>query len=111
MEENSDSTAADTAGSDAASSAGSPRPSDELDEALGQVATIVRREGMRWLRRGARGVRNRMEQAQSKRDLSLLYTKLGREVERLVEAGEIQHPGLLRGVERIQRHRGGLKEG
>ena len=28
-----------------------------------------------------------------------MYEKLGREVVRLVEAGEIDHPGLLKGVE------------
>ena len=30
--------------------------------------------------------------------------KLGREVIRLVEGGELDHPGLLRGVERIREH-------
>ena len=37
-----------------------------------------------------------------KKDRSKMYEKLGREVEQLSEAGEIHHPGLLRGVERIQ---------
>ena len=37
-----------------------------------------------------------------------MYAKLGREVEALVEAGEIHHPGLLRGVERIRALKGDI---
>ena len=37
-----------------------------------------------------------------RKDRIKMYEKLGREVEQLCAAGEIKHPGLLRGVERIQ---------
>lgn len=31
-----------------------------------------------------------------------MYSKLGRELRHLVEGGELDHPGLKRGVERIE---------
>ncbi|MBM74919.1 MAG: hypothetical protein CMK59_05935 [Proteobacteria bacterium] len=37
-----------------------------------------------------------------KKDKTKMYEKLGREVERLIEAKEIDHPGLVRGIEKIQ---------
>ena len=37
-----------------------------------------------------------------RKDRSKMYEKLGREVEQLCAAGEVRHPGLIRGVERIQ---------
>ena len=37
-----------------------------------------------------------------RKDRIKMYEKLGREVEQLCAAGEIQHPGLIRGVERIK---------
>ena len=37
-----------------------------------------------------------------KKDKVRLYEKLGREVQWLIEAGEITHPGLMRGIEKIQ---------
>ena len=39
-----------------------------------------------------------------------MYEKLGREVEQLCAAGEIHHPGLLRGVERIRALENQIKE-
>ena len=37
-----------------------------------------------------------------KKDKIKMYEKLGREVQRLIDAGEITHPGLKRGIEKIQ---------
>lgn len=37
-----------------------------------------------------------------RKDRIKMYEKLGREVEQLCAAGEIHHPGLIRGVERIK---------
>ena len=37
-----------------------------------------------------------------KKDKIKMYEKLGREVQWLIEAGEITHPGLKRGIEKIQ---------
>ena len=46
-------------------------------------------------------MKNQLHLRSLKKDRSKMYEKLGREVERLVEAGELSHPGLIRGVERI----------
>ena len=37
-----------------------------------------------------------------KKDKIKMYEKLGREVQWLIEAGEITHPGLKRGIEKIE---------
>ena len=37
-----------------------------------------------------------------KKDKLKMYEKLGREVQWLIEAGEITHPGLKRGIHKIQ---------
>jgi hypothetical protein len=46
--------------------------------------------------------RARLEERQLRRDLDELYRKLGREVIALVDGGELEHPGVRRGVARIQ---------
>lgn len=46
--------------------------------------------------------RARMEMRQLQKDRTRMTEKLGREVIRLVEGGELDHPGLLRGVDRIR---------
>ncbi len=72
-------------------------------DAVGRIAAVLRGRGRAALESGARRARRRMDLYQSRRDLDKLYQKLGREVLRLVEAGEIEHPGLIRGVERVRR--------
>ena len=42
-----------------------------------------------------------LELRQLKRDRTVMYSKLGREVRALVEGGELDHPGLHRGLARI----------
>jgi len=46
--------------------------------------------------------RKLLELRSLKKDKLKMYEKLGREVEWLIEAGEINHPGLKRGIEKIQ---------
>ncbi len=80
-----------------------PAGSGDLSPPLGEVA------GALWsaFRSGSRTIaqsgRDRLEAYQARKDLQKLYEKLGRETVRLVEAGEITHPGLLVGAERIHR--------
>lgn len=71
--------------------------------AMGEMLGIVRREGRKQVGHLALRGRERIELYQAKKDLSSLYQKLGRETVRLVEAGEVQHPGLVEGAERIHR--------
>jgi hypothetical protein len=71
--------------------------------AMGEMFGIVRREGRKTAGSLAQRGRERIELYQAKKDLDSLYQKLGRETVRLVEAGEITHPGLVEGAERIHR--------
>ncbi|MEL6342837.1 MAG: hypothetical protein AAFV53_06870 [Myxococcota bacterium] len=73
-----------------------------LADALGQVMRVVVRRGRAELSRAAAQGRVRMELRQLRKDRQRMFEKLGREVVRLVEGGELSHPGLLRGAERIQ---------
>lgn len=68
-------------------------------------------------RRGRRSVgdlakrgRERLEANQARKDVDQLYQKLGRETLRLVQAGEVTHPGLVAGVDRITLHEQRLDE-
>ena len=65
------------------------------------VRGIARRGKDGAVRVGSRS-RDRLEYRQLKKDLGTMYQKLGREVEALVNGGEVSHPGLLRGVARLK---------
>ena len=72
--------------------------------AVGEIsAAFESRFGWHILEVLARRGRERIEIYQARRDLDRLYQKLGRECVRLVEAGEISHPGVIAGAERIAR--------
>ena len=64
------------------------------------VQALVRR-GRSGLERFAHEGRLRMELRQLKRDRDTMLQKLGREAKALLEGGEIDHPGLRRGAQRI----------
>jgi hypothetical protein len=70
-----------------------------------EVLGILQSRGKEQVGKIARQGRDRLEVYQAKRDLDRLYQKLGREVERLIEAGEVTHPGLVTGVDRIRQQR------
>lgn len=73
-----------------------------VTDALERIVGVLRVRGRAAAERGAKSARRRMDLYQSKRDLDKLYQKLGREVVRLVEAGEVRHPGLEKGVARVR---------
>lgn len=54
------------------------------------------------LGRQASVAKTQLEKRQLKADRQVMWSKLGREVCALVDAGEVVHPGLVRGVERIR---------
>jgi len=58
----------------------------------------------------AQSGRDRLEAYQARKDLAKLYEKLGRETCRLIEAGEIDHPGLIAGANRIARQQEEMDE-
>ncbi len=78
-----------------------------VGEAVGAIFGVLRSGGRRVAKQG----RGRLEQYQARRDLERLYQKLGREVVRLVEAGEVDHPGLVTGAERVHRQQELLRDG
>lgn len=81
---------------------GSARPPQEsLGEALSGLVGVLFRRGRVGVERAAVQTRFRLDLRQLKRDRDLMYQKLGRELRTLIAAGEITHPGLVRGVERI----------
>ena len=73
-----------------------------LSDAVGSLLRIAAERGRRSLGRAAMQGRARMEMRQLQKDRTRMTEKLGREVIRLVEGGELDHPGLLRGVDRIR---------
>lgn len=73
-----------------------------LSQAMVGLARVVLRRGRAGARRAASSGRIRLDLRQLRRDRDVMYQKLGREVRHLVEGGEVSHPGLSRGVERIR---------
>lgn len=73
-----------------------------LSQAMLSLARVVFRRGREGARRAASSGRVRLDLRQLRRDRDVMYQKLGKEVRHLLEGGEVQHPGLARGVERIR---------
>ncbi len=76
-------------------------PQAPLGDALGNVLKLVLERGQSRVESVAQDGRLRLELRQLRKDRDAMYRKLGREVRRLQEAGELTHPGVARGVERI----------
>lgn len=68
---------------------------------LGTLLSGFLDRGKREMERVASGTRVRLDLRQLRKDRDTMYQKLGRETRALLEGGEIQHPGLARGLERI----------
>ena len=73
-----------------------------VGDALNTLVRGIARRGKDGAVRVGTRSRDRLEYRQLKKDLGTMYQKLGREVEALVDGGEVSHPGLLRGVERVK---------
>ncbi len=71
-------------------------------EALNQIFNSLVERSRGEVSRIATGGRRRIDLRSLRKDRRRIYEKLGKEVEALVEAGEVSHPGLIRGVERLQ---------
>jgi len=72
-----------------------------LGDALGQVVRVALQRGRTEVGRAAVTGRSRLALRQLRSDRDAMLRKVGLEVLRLVEAGEVVHPGLLRASERI----------
>lgn len=78
--------------------------SSELDPIGDAVTDLVRRlvdRGRRRLSRVASTGREQLELMQLRKDLDHFWSRLGKSAYRLVEAGELDHPALVRAKARI----------
>ncbi|MFM2246481.1 MAG: hypothetical protein RL071_2555 [Pseudomonadota bacterium] len=80
---------------------GDPAEEGAVRDAFGGLMRAVLGRGKKEVERAAAEGRNRLELRTLRRDRELMYQKLGKEVRRLAEAGELSHPGVARGVSRI----------
>lgn len=78
-----------------------PGPDGAVREAFGGLMRAVLGRGKHQVERAAAEGRNRLELRTLRRDRDQMYQKLGSEVRRLHEAGELSHPGVAKGVERL----------
>lgn len=73
-----------------------------LGDAVADLLGKILRRGRVEVERAARKGRERLALRQMRSDRDRMYAKLGKEARQLLEAGELDHPGLRRGVERIR---------
>ena len=73
-----------------------------LTEVLGGLVGVLLKRGRAEMGKRAATGRVRLDLRMLRRDRDQMYQKLGREARALVEACEVEHPGLRRGVERIE---------
>ena len=79
-----------------------PAPENSSRDLLAELMGSLLHRGKQELKKFTTDGRRRLDLRSLQRDRTKMYEKLGREVENLFAAGEVSHPGLLRGVERIQ---------
>ncbi len=72
-----------------------------LGDALGQAMRVALRRGRSEVERAATTGRQRLAVRQLRSDRDAMLRKIGMEVIRLVEAGEVTHPGLVRSAARV----------
>lgn len=73
-----------------------------LGDAVADLLGKILRRGRVEVERAARKGRERLALRQMRGDRDRMYQKLGKEARQLLEAGELDHPGLRRGMERIR---------
>lgn len=77
--------------------------SDEpMAEMFAELLGKLWRRGRVEVEKAARKGRERLTLRQLRSDRDRMYQKLGKEARQLLEGGEIEHPGLRKGVERIR---------
>jgi hypothetical protein len=76
--------------------------SPSLTGILREFVSALSRRSRSELGRAAQQSRQSMDMRQLRRDRDAMLAKLGREVLALVDGGEVDHPGLIRGAERVR---------
>lgn len=83
--------------------AGAPGPRDAgVGDAVGDLLGKLLRRGRVEVEKATRWGRERLTLRQLRSDRDRMYQKLGKETRLLIEGGDLDHPGLRRGVERIK---------
>ncbi|MFN7144670.1 MAG: hypothetical protein ACK4YP_12910 [Myxococcota bacterium] len=75
---------------------------EPLGEMFSELLGKLWRRGRVEMEKAARKGRERLTLRQLRADRDRMYQKLGKEARQLLEAGDIDHPGLRRGVERVR---------
>ena len=75
---------------------------EPISKVVSNAVIALARISRNHLGRQASLAKTQLEKRQLKTDRQVMWSKLGREVCALVDAGEVVHPGLVRGVERIR---------
>lgn len=78
------------------------RPAGNPQELLAETLTRLWTRSRSEAGNAARWARERLTLRQLRGDRDRMYQKLGKEARHLHEAGELDHPGVARGVERIR---------
>jgi hypothetical protein len=73
-----------------------------LVDAVGGIVGMLWKRGRGEAEKAARRGRERLALRQMRTDRDRMYQKLGKEARHLLDGGELDHPGLRRGVERVR---------
>ncbi len=73
-----------------------------MSEMLADILGKLWRRGRLEVEKAARKGRERLTLRHHRADRDRMYMKLGKEARQLLEAGELDHPGIRRGIERIR---------
>lgn len=87
--------------SEPGSKSSTPGADAPLAEAVGELVGRLWRRSRDQMGRAAKRGRDLLSLRQMRADRDRMYIKLGKEARHLVEGGEVDHPGLRKGVERI----------
>ena len=83
------------------SNPGTASTGESLSKVVSGALRFLLNQGLNGFEWSAAEGRNHLEKRQLLRDRQAMWEKLGREVCALVDAGEVDHPGLLRGAESV----------
>jgi hypothetical protein len=78
------------------------RSEEPLGEMFASLLGKIWRRSRVEMERAAKRGKERLVLRQLRSDRDRMYQKLGKEARNLIEGGEISHPGLARGIERIR---------
>ena len=76
---------------------------NEQQQILKDVLKLLLTQGAKGSRKVGREGKRQLDVRNVQQKRAKLYMKLGKEVEQLVKLGELEHPGILRAIEHLNR--------